>query len=76
MGKARLIVAFLSRSDELPAFTRTVSRLAASCKPVIAVSLTTPRCLDFLPDTVWKVAGWQYDELSLDALAAFLGKAL
>ena len=72
--KAKLIVAFFSRGADLPAFTDTVSRLAASGKPVIAVSLTTPRCLDFLPDTVWKVAGWQYDELSLDALATFLGK--
>ena len=69
---AENVVAFLSRHDDLPALTETVCRLAAQGKPTVAVSLATPRCLDFLPDTVWKVAGWQYDALSVQALMDFM----
>ena len=33
--------------------------------------VSTARLLDALPDTVWKVAGWQYNQLSIDALWGF-----
>ena len=71
---AQNIVAFFSAHADLPALTETVNRLAQAGKHIIAVCLTTPRCLDFIPDTAWKVAAWQYDSLALDALQAFLEK--
>ena len=65
-------VALLSRHEDLPALQAAVTRMANSGTQVIAVSLSTSRCLDALPDSVWKIGAWQYDELSLNALIQFL----
>ena len=71
-GKKNALV-FLSRlGDALPLITQEAKALSEKGLPVIAVSLSTTRLLDALPDTVWKVAGWQYNQLSIDALWDFL----
>lgn len=66
------VVAILGKHPELGALTEAVRRMDAAGARVIAVSMGTPRCLDALPDSVWKVGAWQYDELSLDALIEML----
>ena len=65
-------VAILGRHADQEACMEAIRRLAERGTQVIAVSMTTPRCLDFLPDTVWKVGAWQYDELAVDALINLL----
>ncbi|MBR3741915.1 MAG: beta-N-acetylhexosaminidase [Clostridia bacterium] len=70
-GKKNVLV-FLSRlEDALPLVVEQAKALTDKGLPVIAVSLSTARLLDALPDTVWKVAGWQYNQLSIDALWGF-----
>ncbi|MBQ8082239.1 MAG: beta-N-acetylhexosaminidase [Clostridia bacterium] len=61
-----------------PEAQKTVDMALALIKqgvPLIAVSLYTPTCLRDLPDTVWKLDAWQYDELAVGALAKRLSKA-
>ena len=71
-GKKNVLV-FLSRlGNALPLLIEQAKALANKGLPVVAVSLTAPRLLDGLPDTVWKVAGWQYSQLSLEALWRFM----
>lgn len=71
-GKQDALV-FLSRLENaLPLVVEQAKVLAEKGLPVIAVSLSTARLLDALPDTVWKAAGWQYDQLSIEALWEFL----
>ncbi len=71
-GKKNVLV-FLSRLENaLPLLIREAGALADRGLPVIAVSLSTVRPLNDLPDTVWKVAGWQYNQLSIDALWDYL----
>ncbi len=71
-GKKNVLV-FLSRlGDALPLLIREAGALADRGLPVIAVSLSTVRPLNDLPDDVWKVAGWQYNQLSIDALWDYL----
>ena len=71
-GKKNVLV-FLSRlGNALPLLIEQAKALAKKGLPVVAVSLTAPRLLDGLPDTVWKVAGWQYSQLSLEALWRFM----
>ena len=71
-GKKNALV-FLSRlEDALPLVVEQAKALADKGMPVVAVSLSTARLLDALPDTVWKVAGWQYNQLSIEALWDYL----
>ncbi len=63
-------VVFLGRHPDADKTLHAARRMAEAGARVVAVSLYTPRCLDFLPDTVWKIAAWQYDQLAVDALIA------
>ncbi|MBR1586044.1 MAG: beta-N-acetylhexosaminidase [Clostridia bacterium] len=65
-------VVFLGRHADTPQAIDAAKRLAAQGAKVVAVSLYTPRCLDFLPDSVWKIAAWQYDPLAVDAVIDLL----
>ena len=65
-------VVFLGRHPDTPRVTEAARKLAQAGTRIIAVSLYTPRCLDFLPDSVWKIAAWQYDRLAVDAVLALL----
>ena len=56
------------------ALAERVSRLAASGAKVIAVGMNTPTCLIGLPESVWQIGAWQYDELAVNAVARKLGK--
>ena len=54
-----------------PLAEQTISaarRMAEAGTKLIAVSLFTPTCLNGLPDSVWKICCWQYDELAVRAL--------
>ncbi len=65
-------VVTLSRSQRMEEVLAAARALDGAGVPVIAVSMHTPRCLEALPDSVWKVGAWQHDLLSADALARFL----
>ena len=65
-------VVFLGRHPDTPKAAETARKLADRGTRVIAVSLYTPRCLDLLPDSVWKIAAWQYDPLAVDAVIRLL----
>ena len=70
----RKIVLTLAHSD--PDLSDQISlgnALADAGAQVIAVAMTTPYCLDLLSDRVWKAAAYQYDRLSLAAVAKLLG---
>ena len=71
-GKKNVLVFLSRREDALPLIVGQAKALAEKGLPVIAVSLSTARLLDGLPDTVWKAAGWQYDQLAIEALWKFL----
>lgn len=43
-------------------------QFAAQGGQVVAVSMTTPYCLNELPDAVWKIAVYQYDHMGVNAL--------
>lgn len=73
--EADAAVVFLARHPHLDAVLEKARALDQMGKRVIAVSMATPRCLDFLPDTVWKIGAWQYDELAVQALVKLLKKA-
>ncbi len=59
-------------SPDVQRVKEMAERLLAAGTKVNAVSLFTPRCLDLLPDNVWKIAAWQYDELALRALIQWI----
>ena len=59
-------------SPDVQRVKEMAEQLLAAGTKVIAVSLFTPRCLDLLPDNVWKIAAWQYDELALRALIKWI----
>ncbi len=67
-GKA---VVFLGRHPDAPKVIEAVGRLAETGAQVTAIALYTPRMLDTLPDTVWKICAWQYDELAVNALVRY-----
>ncbi len=60
-------IVFLGRHPEQQATLDAAHRMAESGTKLIAVSMYTPRCLDFLPDSVFKICIWQYDELAIQA---------
>ncbi len=62
-------VVAVSRSDHTEALLEAARRLDRAGADVIAVSMHTPRRLEFLPASVWKVCAWQHDELAVNALA-------
>lgn len=47
-------------------------RLDQAGARVIAISLHTPYCLETLPDSLWKIAAYQYDEFVLNRLTELL----
>lgn len=73
LKNARCAVFFLGPHPDLTAVQKNICQAVELGVPTAAVSLYTPRCLDALPDGVWKVCAWQYDALALDALAAHFG---
>ena len=75
LQSARAAVAFLGPHPDLAQLQQTVRRAAELGVPTVAVSLYTPRSLQDLPDTVWKICAWQYDALSLGALEQYFIRA-
>lgn len=67
-------VVFLCPHPEADCMIHRAAAMAEKGTKVIAVSLYTGEILDRLPDTVWKIHAWQYDELALTAVAELLGK--
>ena len=67
-GQAPRAVVFIGRHPDAEATMASARQLAEQGAQVVAVSLYTARCLDFLPDSVWKIGAWQYDDLAVDAL--------
>ena len=65
---------FIGRHPDADQTVNAAIRLAERGTKVIAVSLFTPTCLRPLPDSVWKIAAWQYDSLAVRALAGWLAK--
>ena len=70
--QGRTVVACLSPQPDLSRVLEQIRTLAASGAQVIAAAMATPYCLDELPDTVWKTAVYQYDELGLARLQELL----
>ena len=71
-GTPRTAVVCLGRHPDMARTMEAAQRMAAANVQLVAVSLFTSRYLDALPDTVWKIAAWQYDELALAALTHWL----
>ena len=69
---ARSALVILGRHPDQDRVLAAARELAERGLAVTAVSTSTPRCLDFLPDTVWKIGAWQYDRLALRALLSLL----
>ena len=65
-------VVFLSPHPGLPRLLAFAQSLIRRNLPLIAVSLTLPECLNVLPDSVWKIQAWEYDELSVSCLRELL----
>lgn len=64
---------FIGRHPDAGETVRAACQLAERGTKLTAVSLHTPTCLRDLPDSVWKIGAWQYDELSIRALARWFG---
>ena len=64
---------FIGRHPDAGETVRAAYQLAERGTKLTAVSLHTPTCLRDLPDSVWKIGAWQYDELSIRALARWFG---
>ena len=58
-------VVFLNRHPDLDKAVEAACRLADAGLPVIAVSMNVPFCLKGLPESVWQVMAWEYDEFVL-----------
>ena len=67
-GTPKTAVVFLDNQPDADGVIDQTKELSRKGTEVIAVSLFTPRCLDQLPDSIWKVAAWQYDRLAVEAL--------
>ena len=66
--QAHTAVVFLGRHPEAGKTIAAARRLAEKGVQVVAVSMWTPRALKDLPDSVWKIAAWQYDDLAVESL--------
>ena len=66
------MVGFLEVGDTTDNDLRRIRRWAGEGKQVIAVALDVPSILSECPDTVWKIAGWQYQQLAVDAVIDLL----
>ena len=70
------LVGFLETGDTTENDLRRIRQWAAEGKRVVTVALDVPAVLDECPDTVWKISGWQYQPLAVDAVIGKLeGKA-
>ncbi len=69
---AETLVGFLEIGDTTETDLRRIRQWAEEGKNVIAVALDVPAVLKECPDTVWKISGWQYQQLSVDAVTAIL----
>ena len=67
-----MVVAVFTGHPERDALAERVCRLAAGGAQVIAVGMNTPRCLAGLPESVWQIMAWQYDELAVRAVIRML----
>ena len=65
---------FLGRHPDMPRTLACAQRMAEGGVKLVAVSLWTPRVLRDLPDSVWKIAAWQYDDLAVASLLRMYGK--
>ena len=67
-------VVFLGRHPDAEKTLACARRMAKNGVKLVAVSLWTPRMLSDLPDSVWKIAAWQYDDLAVGSLIRMYGK--
>ena len=67
-------VVFLGRHPDAEKTLACALRMAERGVKLVAVSLWTPRVLRDLPDSVWKIAAWQYDDLAVASLLRMYGK--
>ncbi len=67
-------VVFLGRHPDAEKAIAAAGRMAENGTQLVAVSMWTPKALDLLPGSVWKIAAWQYDELALSSLLSRYGQ--
>ena len=67
-------VVFLGRHPDAEKAIAAARRMAENGTELVAVSMWTPKALDLLPQSVWKIAAWQYDELALQSLLRRYGQ--
>lgn len=72
LAPGRTAVVLLSRHPLAQRMADFAVRLDQAGARVIAISLHTPYCLNQLPDSLWKIAAYQYDEFALNRLMELL----
>ena len=61
-------VVFLSNHPENYQAIAAARRLAEQGVETIAVNMNVPACADGLPETVWQIDAWQYDQIALNVV--------
>ncbi len=61
-------VVFLNRHPDNGKAVQAACRLAGDGIQTVAVNMSVPLYAEGLPETVWQIAAWQYDELALNAV--------
>ena len=67
-------VVFLNRHPNNDKGIQAARRLAEAGVQVIAVNMNVPLYAEGLPESIWQIAAWQYDEIALKAVVALLKK--
>ena len=67
-------VVFLNKHPDQQKAIEAAARLAAQGIQVVGVSMNVPYYFEGLPENVWHVEAWQYDELALESLIDYLQK--
>ncbi|MBR5111446.1 MAG: glycoside hydrolase family 3 [Clostridia bacterium] len=67
-------VVFINKHPDNDQALASACRLSAQGIQTIAVNMNVPFCAQGLPDTVWQISAWQYDQLALNAVLDVLRK--
>ncbi len=65
-------VVFLNRHPDNDKAIQAARRLAEAGVQAIAVNMNVPLYAEGLPESVWQIAAWQYDEIALNAVMDLL----
>ena len=61
-------VVFLNKHPENNQAIAAARRLAEQGAQTVAVNMNVPVCAEGLPETVWQIGAWQYDQIALNAV--------